>query len=77
MGVVSNVGGQTVAILAIVNLLLKGYAQFAYDRDALQQLYFQTKDDGPDEDADGNDARLSESGSLSWKFDLKQKFKDR
>ena len=49
MGVVSNVGGQTVAILAIVNLLLKGYAQFTYDRDALQQLYFQTKDDGPDE----------------------------
>lgn len=44
-------GGQTVAIFGLVGFSVMHYQQFAYDRSALKQLYYETKyDEGFDTD---------------------------
>ena len=44
MDTLAQVGGQIIAILGISQFFLMNYQQFSYDKNALKQLYYETKE---------------------------------
>ena len=46
------------------------YQQFSYDKNALKELYYETKENNSEEDGDRSNSRFT----TNWKEDMKQKF---
>mmetsp|Transcript_2114 Transcript_2114/g.3024 ORF Transcript_2114/g.3024 Transcript_2114/m.3024 type:complete len:150 (+) Transcript_2114:442-891(+) len=68
MGVLGDVGGQAISILAIVAFLLQHYQTFAYYRDALKSHYYEKK-----RATDGSDDRFE----ADWHEEVRAKFESR
>ena len=85
MSALSNIGGAAVTFIGIFSLLSKNYQKFAYDREALNQLFYETKNEPKEGDSEDDNGRLdkedgrtsSSSYLLSWQNELKHRFKDR
>ena len=43
MEALATFGGQVIAIFGFISFCIMHYQQFAYDRGALQELYYETK----------------------------------
>lgn len=81
----SNIGGSAVTYIALASFFISHYQTFAYDREALNQLFYETKNDPSEDDSDDDnksldkevDRKNSASYLLSWQNELKHRFKDR
>ena len=64
MSALSNIGGSAVTVIALVSCIISNYQKFAYDREALNQLFYETKNEPSDGDSDEDgDDRLDRENS--------------